>query len=115
MVLQRGLGRGELGEVVALVVLAPHAAGRARVLVAEALLLEGLRLVAALLGGRRRRLGCRAVGLRSGRTVGRAQVGALEQRVFGEVALELLVELDRRQLEQPDRLLELRREGEVLR
>ncbi len=39
---------------------------------------------------------------------------ALEQRVLGEVALQLLVELDRRQLQQPDRLLKLRREGEVL-
>ena len=43
------------------------------------------------------------------------EVGALEQRVLGEVALELLVELDRRQLQQPDRLLQLRREREVLR
>jgi hypothetical protein len=42
-------------------------------------------------------------------------VGALEQRVFREVALELLVQLDRRELQQADGLLQLRREREVLR
>jgi hypothetical protein len=42
------------------------------------------------------------------------EIGALEKRVLGEVALQLLVKLDRRQLEQPDRLLQLRRQREVL-
>jgi len=42
------------------------------------------------------------------------EVGALEQRILGQVPVKLLVQLDRRQLEQPDRLLQLRREREVL-
>ena len=42
------------------------------------------------------------------------EIGTLEERVLGEVAFELLVQLDRRQLEQPDRLLQLRRERQVL-
>ena len=53
--------------------------------------------------------GCVAV-----RFVG-GQVDPLEQRILGEVSLQLLVELDRRQLQQPDRLLQLRREREMLR
>ena len=39
---------------------------------------------------------------------------ALEQRVLLEHAVDLGVELERRQLQQPDRLLQLRRQGEVL-
>ena len=44
----------------------------------------------------------------------RTAVLALEQRVLLQEALDLLVELDRRQLQQPDRLLQLRRQREVL-
>ena len=39
---------------------------------------------------------------------------ALEQRVLLQESLELLVELQRRKLQQSDRLLQLRSEGEVL-
>jgi hypothetical protein len=87
------------------------------VLLAEAVLLGEARLLLARLGRGRwiqPGAGRRWAGRRRG-LVGRPQVGALEQRIFGEVALQLLVELDRRQLQQADRLLELRSEGEVLR
>ena len=39
----------------------------------------------------------------------------LEQRIFLQDALHLRVELERRQLQQPDRLLQLRRQREMLR
>jgi hypothetical protein len=39
---------------------------------------------------------------------------ALEQRIFLEETLQLLVQLEGRQLQQPDRLLKLRSECEVL-
>ncbi len=42
-------------------------------------------------------------------------VDALEQRVLGERDLDFLVQLERRQLQQPDRLLQLRRQREMLR
>src|SRR5689334_15196612 len=40
---------------------------------------------------------------------------ALEQRVVREEFLDFLIELQRRQLQQPDRLLQLRSERQVLR
>ena len=40
---------------------------------------------------------------------------ALEQRVVLQEALDFLVEFERRQLQQPDRLLQLRRQRQVLR
>ena len=40
---------------------------------------------------------------------------ALEQRILLQHPLDLGVELERRQLQQPDRLLQLRRQREVLR
>ncbi len=39
----------------------------------------------------------------------------LEERVLLEHLLDFLVQLERRQLEQPDRLLQLRRQREMLR
>ena len=39
----------------------------------------------------------------------------LEQRIFEQIALELLIQLKGRQLQQLDRLLQLRRQREVLR
>jgi hypothetical protein len=39
---------------------------------------------------------------------------ALERRVLHQQALDLLVELDRRELQQLDRLLQLRRQRQVL-
>src|SRR5450631_3454451 len=126
MLVQRGLGGGELSEVVAAVVVAPRAAAtRGAVLLAEAVVLgEGGRFLAALLATflpalLRARLGVSlgrgAVNGRRRGIVGRAQVGTLEEWILGEVALQLLVELDRAQLQESDRLLELRREREVLR
>ena len=44
----------------------------------------------------------------------RAAVFALEQRIVLQQALDFLVEFECRQLQQPDRLLQLRRQGEVL-
>jgi hypothetical protein len=100
-------------------------------------------IVAAFLGaapGRRivgRQLGARVVGLLArlrGRLVrrgarGRVRVArhhdcsrgialsvlALEDRVLHQQALDFLVELDGRELQQADRLLQLRRQREVLR
>ncbi|MNV99480.1 hypothetical protein D3C71_1948500 [compost metagenome] len=40
---------------------------------------------------------------------------AFEERVVVEHVLDFLAQLQRRELEQPDRLLQLRREGEMLR
>jgi hypothetical protein len=40
---------------------------------------------------------------------------ALEDRILCERLLDLLVELDRRELQQPDGLLQLRRQRQVLR
>jgi hypothetical protein len=40
---------------------------------------------------------------------------ALERRVLHQEAVDLLVQLDRRELQQADRLLQLRRQREVLR
>ncbi len=110
---ERGLRGGELGEVVAVVVLAARGAG-ADVLVAEAVVLrEGGLLLARVGAGdllaltflaKRLSRGDRHVGRRRRRFLGR-KIGALEQRVLGEVTLQLLVQLDRGQLQQPDRLL----------
>src|SRR5207247_119664 len=99
MLLERGLGRGELREVVPLVVVAARAAGRA-VLVPEAVLVGEIGrllaaflaagLFAALLLAQRFAFGLRAVRRRGCRgLVGRAEVGSLEERVLSEVALEL--------------------------
>jgi hypothetical protein len=120
VVLQRGLEGGELGEIVAVVILAPRAAAGGRMLLAEAVLLgEARRLVARLFGGGgggRDFLGRGDAGRGWGRRfVARSQVRPFEQRVLREVALQLLVQLDRRQLQQPDGLLQLGREREVLR
>jgi hypothetical protein len=41
-------------------------------------------------------------------------VFALEQRVFLQKFFDFLIELERRQLQQPDRLLQLRRERQML-
>ena len=57
------------------------------------------------------RLGCRLLS----RTIGRWFVGALEQWVVGENLLDLLFKLDGRELQQADRLLQLRRQRQVLR
>src|SRR5258706_13448279 len=71
---------------------------------------------ALLLAQRFAAFGWRAIRWRRrSRLVGRAEVGSLEEGVFSQVALQLLVELHRAQLQQPDGLLQLRREGEVLR
>jgi hypothetical protein len=51
-------------------------------------------------------------GLRAGRF--RLRVVALQDRVLHQQALDLLIELDRRQLQQLDRLLQLGRERQVL-
>jgi hypothetical protein len=95
------------------------------VLVAEAMLVGHARLGLARIGSgdlfalaflaKRLSRGRGAVGRRRDGLVGRAEVRTLEQRVLGEVALQLLVQLNGRQLEQPDRLLQLRSEREVLR
>jgi len=117
---ERGLGGGELGEVVALVVVAPRvAAAGGGVLLAEAVVLgERGRLVAGFLGGcgRLTAFGGRAIErLRGGAFLVGREIGALQQRILGEVALEFLVQLDRGQLQQADRLLQLRSQREVLR
>src|SRR4029077_8045135 len=56
----------------------------------------------------------RTVGAQT-RMPGQRIVVALEQRVVHQGLLELLVQLKRRQLQQPDRLLQLGRQGQVLR
>ena len=66
----------------------------------------GLALAGAL--GARQPLGERLEGRR------RLLLG-LEERVLLEHLLDFLVQLERRQLEQPDRLLQLRRQRQVLR
>jgi hypothetical protein len=104
---ERGLRGGELGEVVAIVVLAARGAG-ADVFVAEAMLVGEVRGLFARIGAgdllalaflaKRLARGRRAVHRCGNRLVGGTQVGALEQRVLGEVALQLLVQLNGRQL-----------------
>jgi hypothetical protein len=109
VLLQRGLGRGDLGEVIAVVVAAARAAvgflGEGEGFV------RGGALLRLGLGGGRRGL---TRGARGRRALLAGEFRALEQRIVGEVAFQLLVELDRRQLEQPDGLLQLGGEGEVL-
>src|SRR4029077_19713849 len=56
----------------------------------------------------------RTVGAQT-RMPGQRIVVALEQRVVHQGLLELLVQLQRRQLQQPDRLLQLGRQGQMLR
>src|SRR5258706_4731529 len=126
VLLERGLGRGELREIVPLVVVAARPAGRA-VLVSEAVLVGEIgrllaivlaaNLFAALLLAQRfAAFGWRAIRWRRrSRLVGRAEVGSLEEGGFSQVALQLLVELHRAQLQQPDGLRPLRVEGGVLR
>src|SRR5205085_5102610 len=64
-------------------------------------------------GGRARG---RAAGARRRRGLARVlDILSLERRVLHQQATDLLVELDRRELQQADRLLQLRRQGEVLR
>jgi len=83
-------------------------------------LLRRRTLPLGLLAGRRRRLaiGGRivdgAIGQQTHRSVERI-VEPLEQGVIAQYLLDLLVQLERRQLQQPDRLLQLRRKREVLR
>ena len=82
-------------------------------------------LAARLVVGRRRVRFLGRLGLLDGRRRGPIQSSrrrrllfalvALEQRILGEEALELLVQLESRELEEPDRLLQLWRQREVLR
>ena len=53
--------------------------------------------------------------LGAGKRLGRPVVVALQHRVFQQVALKFLLHLDGRQLQELDRLLQLRRQREVLR
>src|SRR5947199_98615 len=62
---------------------------------------RGLGAAARASAARRRRRGCGGLGLAFG-------ILALERRVVHQHAVDLLVELDRRQLQQADRLLQLR-------
>ena len=64
------------------------------------------RAVAGDVGGKR--------GRRGGCGSSSSLVVALEQGIFLQEALDFLIELQGRQLQQPDRLLQLRREREVL-
>src|SRR3954463_4916387 len=109
MVAQRGgVGRGEAAVAVLFVV---GGAAPAR------------RDVGRPVGFRGRRLGGRAAGggwaLQRGLggrfVLAALDILALERRVLHEEAVDLLVELDRGELQQSDRLLELRRQREVLR
>jgi hypothetical protein len=115
VLLQRGLGGGELREVVAIVVVAARAAGAGMLLPEAVVVGERRRLVAPLLGLARGGRGLRAVGGRRRRFFGSGEVRPLEERVLGQLALELLVLLHRRQLQHADRLLQLRRERQMLR
>ena len=104
-------------------------AQRRRVRLGEGLLAF---LVAALARAPVARELARPVGVRGGRRFGRRaaraarrgrgrrvpglfHILALERRVLHQQAIDLLVELDRGELQQPDRLLQLRRQREVLR
>ena len=123
------------------VVVGPRRAGRladAVEVLALGAVLPVLAVGAAELGGavdRGRLARVRAVAARLGGALGFAFAGALgarqplgerlegrrrvlldlEERVLLEHLLDFLVQLERRQLEQPDRLLQLRRQREVLR
>ena len=107
---RRRVGRGEAAVAVLLVVAraAPVRGDLARPVGSSAG--GGLGRRAALVRGgirrRRRPLRCSAAFV---------AVLALERRVLHQEAVDLLVELDRGELQQPDRLLQLRREREVLR
>jgi hypothetical protein len=92
VLLQRRLGRGELREVVAIVVGGGPGAPRRGVLLAETVVIGKLRLLLARLLATRQlaavfrvlRVAFRlcAVGRRLALLVGRPEVGALEERVF---------------------------------
>src|ERR1700687_459530 len=116
MFLECGLGRGKLCEVVALIIIAARPAPRGS-LRAERRVLVGKpsSILARLIVGARLAFGGRTVGRRGRSFLAVREISALEQRVFGQIALELLIELDRGQLQQSDGLLELRREREMLR
>src|SRR5205085_8964175 len=117
VLLQRRRGGGELREVLALLVVVARAAAARRRIVAEAAMVveRGLGL-AGLLGARRLGRGRRPGAVhRRRRFLAARGIDALEERIVREVALKLLVQLDRGQLQQSDRLLELRREREMLR
>src|SRR5207302_7418656 len=112
------LGERELGVQVV--------AQRRRVGRGEALLIFFVALRAAPVGDIGRPLGVgggRRFGARFGRTRGDRRGGRVtvvsiltfERRVVHQQAVDLLIQFDRRELQQPDRLLQLRRQREVLR
>ncbi len=114
--LERRLRGRVLGEILALIVVAAaRDAARRRVFAETGRLVVEVDGIVARFSGRGRLGRARGAVQRNRRGPIGFDVGALEQRVFREVALQLLVELDRRELQQPDRLLELRREREMLR
>jgi hypothetical protein len=63
---------------------------------------------------RRHRVGGRFLATARWRLRPRVLLLALKQRVLQQVLFELLFELDRRQLQQPNRLLELWGQGKML-
>jgi hypothetical protein len=107
---RRRVGRRERAVGVVVVVRAPGGRGRL-----------GQPVLAPLGGlvgrGRLRLRGARARVARRGERGARLafRVLALEDRVLHQQALDLLVQLDRGQLQQADRLLQLRRQRQVLR
>ena len=113
MMAQRRAFRGDLRVIVVVGVVAAAAAVRRFVKRRECV---GLGWSGRLLGRCRAGLGelLGAIERRGNRRLIGGALVTLEQRVILQKALELLIELQCRELQQPDRLLQLRGQGEML-